>query len=50
MGAIERILVSGLNEKGKEKKESKCFYFSVYYLPFDSPYLVDKEEESFCLH
>lgn len=43
------MLVPGLNEKGKEKKVS-VFAFLIYYLPFDSPYLVDKEEESFSPH
>lgn len=53
VGAIERILVSGLNKKGeikKKKKKVNVFTLLVYYFPFDSPYLVDKEEESFYPH
>lgn len=47
MGAIGRILVSGLSEKGGEVN---VFTFLVYYLPFDSPCLVDKEAESIYPH
>lgn len=50
MGAIERILDSGLNDKGGGGGEVNVFPFLVYYLPFDSPCLVDKEEESFYPH
>lgn len=49
MGAIGGILFFVQIRKEKEKKVN-YFTFLVYYLPFDSPYLFDKEENTIYHH